>query len=376
MLSRIKNGDFLRNIIRNGWLHIAADGGDIDAMATTAGLGEAYDDAVPLAEIIPSFRSRCVPIETDVLGRPTNPSIACFADGLWMLVRVLNYVIEYDGQGLGSYRHLERMPAGGPLLRTRNLLVKLDAAGTPLSDRMVAPPLDWPAPRFPSILGFEDSRLFAWRGEPWCLSSIRETHSDGVGRMILARIDGLDTDAPRLAEPRVLDPGGVLRDEKNWMPLTGGDALRFVYTIDPVRILDETGRTVAQHPPRDWPTNRMRGGTPLLAFDGGWLGIEHELIYDRHLFYYYHRWIWLDADYALRRFSRRFYFTRVGVEFAAGLCWSPDGTRLMVSFGVEDCSCHVGICNPDEVRRSLDEEEPDFSGSISFLRETPWTPAN
>lgn len=335
--------------------------------SATERLAATYGDAQSLSRLVPSFRSHALAIQTDALGLPTNPSVANIGGAMWMLVRVLNYVIEFDAQGRARYRHLERMPDGRPLLRTRNLAVRLDGEGRPLESVMIAPPLGWPAPSFPKILGFEDSRLFAWRGAPWCLSSIRETHEDGIGRMILTRIDGLGSAAPRLAAARLLDPGGTPRNEKNWMPLVDGDALRFVYTVDPVRVLDERGHTVVKHPCRYAMRDRMRGGTPLIPFDGGWLGMEHELIRYQHAFCYYHRFIWLDARYALRRLSRRFFFTKTGVEFAAGLCWSPDASQLVVSFGVDDLSCHIGMFDPDEVSGALDEIEPDFSGSVSFI---------
>jgi hypothetical protein len=335
--------------------------------STTERLAAKYDDAQCLSQRVPSFQPHPVAVATDALGLPTNPSIALIDGAMWMLVRVLNYVIEYDAEGRARYRHLERLPDGRPLLRTRNLILRLDDEYRPLDSAMVAPPVGWPAPSFPNILGFEDSRLFVWRGAPWCVSSIRETYGDGIGRMILARIDGLGSPAPRLAAARLLDPGGTPRNEKNWMPLVDGDALRFVYTLDPMRVLDERGRTVAEYPRRYALEDRMRGGTPLVPFEGGWLGMEHELIRDGYAFCYYHRFVWLDARYALRRLSRRFFFTMTGVEFAAGLCWSPDAARLVVSFGVNDCSCHIGMLDPDEVSAVLGDAEPDFAGSVSFI---------
>jgi hypothetical protein len=323
-------------------------------------------DIGPVSAIAPGFTSRELRIDADTLSRPANPSIACIDGTIWMLVRLLSYVIEREASGRIWYRQLERLPNGRTLLRTRNLLVRLDDHGEATMPTIVAAPEGWPTPRSRSVLGFEDSRLFAWKEALWALSSIRETHADGRARMILTRIDGVGTAEPRHAAPRLIQPGRSPRDEKNWMPLVDQGALRIVYTIDPMLVLDEDGSTVAEFPLRFAVPDVMRGGPPLVAFDDGWLGLEHEFMRAAGTPYYFHRFFWLDRSYAPRRFSRRFFFTQAAIEFAAGLCWSPDGNRLIVSFGVDDQRCRVGTFDPEEIRTALCETWPVFDGSRSF----------
>ncbi len=284
-----------------------------------------------------------------------------------MTVRALNYYIDFYDPAAVKYVHFQRSSSGEPLLRTRNLLVRLDPSLNPDIVAEIAAPADWPEPRFTTVLGMEDSRLFNWDGALWCVSSVRELHPEGMGQMMLSRIEGTGTITPRFADWRVLDPGGVPRDEKNWMPQVTPERLRFVYTVDPTRTLDDAGATRSVHPKLFTESNVMRGGSAFICFEGGWLGLVHELVNDGTLRYYYHRFVWLDTDNSLRRLSGRFFFTKVGFEFGAGLCWSPDGTQLVMSYGVDDQTCNIAVVDPAEVAAILSDAHPTFAGSADFL---------
>lgn len=327
----------------------------------------AFDDARPAIELMPSFRSHIVPLPPIHEFRPTNPSVALWNGTLWMTVRALNYYMDFDDPAGTKYVHFHRSSSGRPQLRTRNLLVRLDAALQPDHVVEISAPVDWPEPQFAGILGMEDSRLFNWDGELWCVSSVRELHTDGMGRMVLARIEGAGSSAPRFADWRVLDPGGVHRDEKNWMPQVAPEGLRFVYTVDPTRTLDHRAATRSEHPRRYAESNVMRGGSAFVLFQGGWLGLVHELVYDGPLWYYYHRFVWMDAENVLRRLSSRFFFVKVGIEFAAGLCWSSSGERLVMSYGVDDLTSNLAVVDPAEVAAILGDARPTFAGSADFL---------
>jgi hypothetical protein len=51
---------------------------------------------------------------------------------------------------------------------------------------------------------------------------------------------------------------------------------------------------------------------------------------------YLHRFVWTSADGERRRATAPFVFHHVGIEYAAGLCATPDGRDLLVTYGVED----------------------------------------
>ena len=72
---------------------------------------------------------------------------------------------------------------------------------------------------------------------------------------------------------------------------------------------------------------------------------------------YWHRFVWFDAELALRGVSRRFCLQQPGVEFASGLAWHPDGERLLISFGVRDREAWLATVEADEVRAILSDTD-------------------
>jgi tetratricopeptide (TPR) repeat protein len=324
--------------------------------------------------LMPSFHARPVGFSPPDGWQATNPSVARQGERLIMLQRCVNYaVVDND------YRAPD-----GTRIDTRNFLLGLNADLDIESATEILPPADLPPPAFDVVLGCEDARLFAWRGELWCNSTIRQLTPEGWCDQMLARIEATPDGPCRMVDWRVLRPDGPRVHEKNWMPMVVGDNLRFIYSCDPTRVLDEKARTIAtseapiaaeQFPggsppagydpasPRGsaWQLWQFRGGTQAIEFDGGRLALIHERSVRNQTRYYWHRFVWLDADNILRRVSRRFYFQAKGVEFAAGIAWHPDGCRLVISFGVGDNQAWIATVEAEEVRRSLEEAEGRLS---------------
>jgi hypothetical protein len=207
-------------------------------------------------------------------------------------------------------------------------------------------------------------RLFAWGGQLWCISTLRELTPEGWCEQVLARIEIGDPANARLTDWRVLHPDGPRLHEKNWMPLVDADQLQFVYLCDPTRILDDTARTITETLPAI-KADQFRGSSQAISFDGGWLALIHEarVLSGSERRTYHHRFVWLDNDRVLRGVSRAFFFHRKAVEFAAGLAWHPDGKRLMVSFSVDDHESWIATIDADDVRGALQNVERLPSGA-------------
>ena len=62
--------------------------------------------------------------------------------------------------------------------------------------------------------------------------------------------------------------------------------------------------------------------------------------------------------------SRPFYFTRKGVEFAAGLTRRSEGKGLIISFGVGDSEAWIATVEASDVRRLLEDAEELPSGAL------------
>lgn len=275
--------------------------------------------------------------------KPGNVSIARSGRGFVVLIRAVNY----DLLDSGFFdRH------GDTSFRQRTLLVYLDDSLQVESCNEVLQPEDMPSPRHSDSLGFEDPRPLIWHDRLWCLSSVRQLNEEGRAEMVLARVDQTSSGQYVLADWRVLPSGMPAQWEKNWMPQLVGDELRFIYSVEPTRIINDAAEVLFNEPAPVAAEN-FRGGTQAVPFDGGWLMLIHEWELAGTRRNYFHRFIWLDADNRLARLTRRFFFRRMASEFAAGLAWHLTGDHLVVSFGTDDHDPTLAVVEADEVRRAL-----------------------
>jgi tetratricopeptide (TPR) repeat protein len=280
----------------------------------------------PADKMMPSFSARPIGFTPPDGYQASNPSVARFGEEIVLAQRCVNHTLMEGGQ----CQTLDGAP-----VNTRNFLLRLTSELDIQSAVEILPPADMPKPAFNLILGFEDLRVFDWRGQLWCCACVRELTLEGWCEQVLARIDDREPGACRLMDWRVLRPEGPKRHEKNWMPCVTGDALQFIYFCDPTSILDEQARTIFETVPAIAAEN-FRGGSQAIPFDGGWLVLIHEVlggVSDKQRVYH-HRFVWFDEASVLRGTSRPFFLRKIGIEFAAGLAWHPDGKRLLVSYGV------------------------------------------
>jgi len=85
----------------------------------------------------------------------------------------------------------------------------------------------------------------------------------------------------------------------------------------------------------------LRGGTQLSRVgDDAWLGIGHEMRFDKGLKFYWHTWYLVNSRGKMTAVSPPMKLAPNGIEFAAGM--GIDGERVVVSFGVDDMECRVG----------------------------------
>jgi tetratricopeptide (TPR) repeat protein len=319
--------------------------------------------AEPARSLMPSIRFQPVSIDAPTGFKPGNISITRTHDGFVALIRAVNYDLLDSGY---FDRH------GDTSFRQRTIMLQLDSDLKIVSSTEILQPEDMPLPQHTDSLGFEDPRPLVWRGDLWCISSVRQLNPEGRAEMVLARIGRTLQGSKVLTDWRVLPSGMPVQWEKNWMPQVIGDELRFIYSLDPTRILSDTGETLFQEAPAIAVEN-FRGGTQAIPFDGGWLALIHEWQVPRRRRHYFHRLVWFDENNRLRRMSRRFFFQRIASEFAAGLAWHMDNNRLIVSFGTDDHDPAFAVVQVDEVRQALlnlDEHEKACQSACAAGRAT------
>jgi hypothetical protein len=260
-----------------------------------------------------------------------NPTLALHDGRLVGIVRSSNYRI-VNGRYLTPKED-------GTKIRTENLLVTFRDDLTVESCRVITGP-EYPSTGY-DVTGLEDCRLRLTAAGLGVSATVRDV-APFDGRCRIATAD-LDIEAARLHGLRVLDGLTVQDHEKNWMPFMGprGGWLYaanhggHVMTVDPTAMLPGGFNLARRHkaPPI---ASRFRGGSQLVPFHGGWLGLVHEVaILDGGHRAYEHRLVWLDDGLRLAKVSPWFAFREPrAIEFAAGL--AQVGDRLVVSFGVRD----------------------------------------
>lgn len=274
---------------------------------------------------------------------PMNPSVCVGADGRRLvLVRTVNYTVTSEGQ----YPTVD----GSGIIRTRNHVVEFDADWRPTGSTPVEDASGRSRSAF-GVEGFEDCRLWQY-GDGYCASAtVRDSADNPDGRCEMT-ILSLDKKW-RVTEVHPVRDYERDKTQKNWMPVSGFPG-QFLYLCDPTIVIDAYASSrvtteIARHGSPVCLTD-LRGGSQLVAHDGGWLCVTHEVAW-RPERVYLHRFVKFDTDFRVVAVSDPWYFRHVGIEFCAGL--ARDGDRLVASFGVNDASAHLALFEPKSVDRLL-----------------------
>lgn len=304
---------------------------------------------------------------------PSNPSIYRHAQQLRCIVRTVNYRI-VDGKYVtppGDVVHEDGPYRGWQVIRTRNFLLDLDddlktTRSVELVDKTGMARTSYP------VRGFEDARLFWWRGKWWATATVCDFTEDGKREIALLEIDD-DGSVVRAQELR-----GVWSDQpqKNWMPAVGDDSVKFVYATSPTdeagpatvfELVDAEAMAAAgKIPPGTAPFGirrsadapvghgRLRGGSQAIRFDDGWICLVHDVAFPGSGRIYLHRFARFDDRFRLVAMSDPFYFEHLGIEFCAGIAQVRD--QLVVSYAINDGSARLGIFETESVRASLRDD--------------------
>jgi Tetratricopeptide repeat len=313
-----------------------------------------YWYAPALREVAPSFEAQPIAVIPPPDYHPGAPSVARIGEDLFLMHRMVNYTIMNDGSVVTVN--------GGPIA-SRNFLLRLNDDLTVISSEEILPPVGIPV--HPLMTSFEDSALFEWKGEMWAISTVMSP--ERVCKQVLLRVD---REAGWAKDWRIMKSPNPVRHEKNWMPLVHEGKLSLVYLCDPTITFGEDGSTTAVQP--QMAGECFRGGSQLVAFDGGYVAMIHEVSpHPEGLWRFYsHRFVWFEApgrDAAsplrLRKVSRPFYLHRKHIEYVRGMTWHRG--RLVMSFQINDAESHLGEIEPNEVRALLGLPEPGESTRLS-----------
>ena len=318
-----------------------------------------------LVDVCPSFNWQTIEFDADKGWTALNPSVTLHRGAVRAIIRTVNYRMDEEGRYL--INGTDGTANDSNPINTRNFLVNFNPDSlkyTPTGRVELLSPGNMPAPLFKPVIGFEDMRLFSRDGSLWTSSCVREMNAEGYCEQVLVPIEQrmggtfLGGDVKRmLKEPRVY--------EKNWMPIVGlpgkGGEQLFMYRLG--EVVDENGKTVVYNPP-DFDTGQISGSSQVIKYGDGWLALVHEAraLPDKpHKRYYYHRFVEFDFGFKVKYLSRPFVFNDKLIEFCAGLCWHPDGKRLVISYGWQDKEARIATVDDHEVRRLLWDQKSKSS---------------
>jgi glycosyltransferase involved in cell wall biosynthesis len=275
--------------------------------------------------------------------RCSNPCVVLWHNQVWRNIRVVNYFFDlkenryiYDGK-----------------VRTENALLTPDGKEIKMSNTA-----DLGLQRvMGDVVGLEDIRLFVHGLQLFGIATCRELQTSWLNQMVLLHFD----DAGVVTKAVPLESPFPNRCEKNWMPLTGGSQMRFVYGWDPLTIVaidPDSGKcqTVKRI---ETICHDFRGSSAFIEWDeGGYLGVIHQTFDrpSRHRLYM-HRFVVLNADFTIRSESKPFYFQEFSVEFCCGLCWT-DASRqsILLSYGFKDAEAFECRMTKTDVQKWLNSE--------------------
>jgi len=294
--------------------------------------------------LFPSWKVKRLAFTPPPGWRQMNPSVTTWANRIFVAMRCTNYMIDDRGPH----------PIEGTPNFSRTFLLHVEADS--LKDRVVHElflPEGEARKHDGAPGGFEDMRIFPWKGDLWGIMVRCDQNEEGWPEQWLGRLEG-----ETFAELRKLPSPGPRRPEKNWVPVTGQS---FIYSCDPLTLVTEEGRVWDQAYPRI-AADHFRGSSQLVQSNGGGLFLVHSVTMHKGWPKNQHRFVWVGPDWRIAKISDAFLFPSVfgegylnGYQYGMGLSMHPDRERLLLSYSIGDGSSWLATLAAAEVESKLRE---------------------
>ena len=270
----------------------------------------------------------------------SSPSILSRDDGYLCNLRLVNY--HYQD---GNYPvRQQNMP-----VNTINYMVNLDLnfniqhmwEMNEVDDLQIYPSY---------VCGMEDVRLF---GPNYFFCTRLDVNNNNVPKICL----GIYEDEC-VIDMKILDYKNM-GTEKNWLPIYEYDRCKVIYSFEPLVIYDLNLSTGTLTPFLNEKLNNkdlssFRGSSAPISYTlngkNGHLMTIHQVYYHK-LRKYLHRLVWLSDDFSILKYSKSFYFEKVGIEFNLGICIHERG--ILFTYSVDDNHPKIILVDFDTISNML-----------------------
>ena len=264
----------------------------------------------------------------------SSSSIIKIDGGFRMNIRAVNYIINRNGD--------YEMSTGDGIVRTINYIVDMDEnfrvlGGFRLHDKSGIP--TYPK----NILGLEDVRLID-KSNFFC--TYLETNEERIPEIVHCKYDD------KVYEVNLMRLKPEITSEKNWLPFYRDGKLCFIYGFNPFRLYELVEGKPVEVINRKLSEKYLdfRGSAPPIPFDDGWLCTVHCCYYSKPR-KYWHRFMWFDKEFNKIKYSKLFYFEKIGIEFNLSIV--EHGEHIVLCYSVNDGSNTIASVETKVVREML-----------------------
>ncbi|HSW76885.1 MAG TPA: hypothetical protein VLG50_07555 [Candidatus Saccharimonadales bacterium] len=271
----------------------------------------------------------------------SSPSVIFIDCKMRCNFRAINYT--YNNQD-GSYKSKDK----DGIVRTRNYIADVDNQYR-LSNMWELKDLK-SFPVYPChVMGMEDVRLF---GPNYFLCTRLDATSCHHPKMCFGQYDVNTKQTTSLV---VLNYGDM-KTEKNWLPCYNNNGIcRIIYSFEPLTIYtlnleDGTLEPFLEKKMSHQNLSTFRGSAVPILYKDGWLMTVHQVYYAQKR-KYYHRFVWLDREFNNIKFSKCFYFDKIGVEFNLSIAFdgNNNNNNIIITYSVDDNNPTLSFISCQEI---------------------------
>jgi len=251
----------------------------------------------------------------------SSPSILKNNHGYRFNLRAINYVYTKDGDYIS--RDADR------IVRTKNYVIDTDNQFNINNMFEIQEAEDFAI--YPChVMGMEDVRLF----DNYFLCTRLDSTIDHHPKMCLGDFKNM----------KILNYGNM-GTEKNWLPIADNNENYIIYSFHPFVVYKLNVNTGELSPYINKTINKynlksFRGSGVPIKYKNGYLCTVHQVYYHKKR-KYFHRLVWMSENFTEIKYSKMFYFDKIGVEFNLGIAMHPDG--LIFTYSVDDNHATLSI---------------------------------